>query len=349
MKFEKKFIIFSFTTFFVLQLIFILITNYNLYKEQKHFLFDSIKKKIEICSYRLNCKDVKLDFVLKIDKEKLFELLESKNSFYMLFKEPQFKRYLLRLSLNKKFYFKELKKLQDKVKFGLFIEIGIIIILSLVFTLFLFIPLKAAYKLNETFIKDILHDFNTPLSSLKLNLYLLQKEIGENKRIDKLNYSIAEILSYQENLKHFLNFNVKNKEKFNLKPMIDDILEFYSISYPSIKYENRVDFIVYTNKIAMKSILQNLISNAFKYNIKNGFIKIYIKQNKLYIQDSGVGIKNPHKVFDRFYKENERGIGIGMSIVKKLCDELKIDIQIVVQNGTTIILDLIKISNRSNN
>jgi len=93
--------------------------------------------------------------------------------------------------------------------------------------------------------------------------------------------------------------------------------------------------------------LDNLISNAFKYNKKNGFIKVYLENKKLYIEDSGIGIKNPKKVFNRFYKENERGIGIGMSIVKKLADEFKIKIEIKskINKGTIIILDLNLLTN----
>ncbi|HIE35094.1 MAG TPA: ATP-binding protein, partial [Campylobacterales bacterium] len=54
------------------------------------------------------------------------------------------------------------------------------------------------------------------------------------------------------------------------------------------------------------------------------------------------GIKKPDKVFDRYYKEQDRGIGIGLHIVKKLCDELMIPIHIKSKEnkGTEIGLNL---------
>ncbi len=60
------------------------------------------------------------------------------------------------------------------------------------------------------------------------------------------------------------------------------------------------------------------------------------------IKDTGKGIKHPEKVFTRFYKEQERGIGIGLHIVKKLCDEMKIPIRLEseVNVGSTFELDL---------
>jgi signal transduction histidine kinase len=46
------------------------------------------------------------------------------------------------------------------------------------------------------------------------------------------------------------------------------------------------------------------------------------------IRDNGKGIKNTAKIFDRFYKEHERGLGIGLHIVKKLCDTMHISIYV---------------------
>ena len=65
----------------------------------------------------------------------------------------------------------------------------------------------------------------------------------------------------------------------------------------------------------------------------------------LLIKDSGRGIDNVKKVFERYYKESERGLGIGMHIVKKLCDALGIGIRIESEpgKGTIVALDLGKV------
>jgi len=71
-------------------------------------------------------------------------------------------------------------------------------------------------------------------------------------------------------------------------------------------------------------------------------IFIRFEGENLIIEDTGKGIKNPKKVFERFYKEQERGIGIGLHIVKKLCDELGIAISLTskVGEGSRFILNL---------
>ena len=344
MKNEKNFLILSFIIIFILLFSLISVINYDEYKKAKHHLKDNIKQQLEICSYKLNCSDIKVNFA-KIDKHlKPFILEENKNNYYELFKVKDFTKYYLKLAYPKDLYNKQLSKLKQKIIRKFLVEFAIILVLTFIFVYILLIPLRKAYKINETFIKDILHDFNTPLTTLKLNLFLLKKEIGYNERIEKIEQNISAVLKYQENLKTFLSNNKNQIDIINLKELIDEKLKFYSTNYPNIKYKNEINCTLSINKNAFNSILDNLISNAFKYNKTDGEIKLFMKDKKLYIQDSGIGIKNPNKVFDRFYKENQRGVGIGMNIVKKFCDELKIPIKIKSQinKGSTIILDLKK-------
>ena len=89
-------------------------------------------------------------------------------------------------------------------------------------------------------------------------------------------------------------------------------------------------------------MIDNILSNAFKYNKKNGSVDISYRNTVLEIKDTGKGIKNPKRVFDRFYKEQERGIGIGLHIVKKLCEELDVAITLSskIEVGTLFELSL---------
>jgi len=342
LKFEKKFIFISSGIIFILLFLLILSLNLNIYHKEKHKLIDNIKKELEICSYKLNCQNVDINFVKKNKTLLPIYLYENKHQFFMLFPIKNIPNYYLKLSINKKYYLTKLNKIKRNIIKNIFSQTLFILLITVFLVYILYLPLKEAYKLNETFIKDLLHDLNTPLTTLKLNLYLLKKEIKNNKRLEKIENSINAILNFQKNLKMYLSNSQNQIENFNLKNIIDEKLKLYSSIYPSIKYENSVNCKLKANKTAFEFIIDNLISNAFKYNKKNGYIKIYMKDKKLHIEDSGIGIKNPKKVFERFYKENERGIGIGLSIVKKLTDEMKINIKIISQKnkGTTVILDL---------
>jgi signal transduction histidine kinase len=98
---------------------------------------------------------------------------------------------------------------------------------------------------------------------------------------------------------------------------------------------------IISNPNALSRIVYNLLSNACKYNTSNGFVKVQLKENQLKIINSSYGIKNPSKIFERFYKESDRGLGIGLHIVEKLCDELGIKKELRVEEQiVTLILQL---------
>ena len=59
-KFEKKSFLIGFFLFFIVQFILVIFINYKEYKLQLHYLDASIKKELELCSYKLNCKNIKI-------------------------------------------------------------------------------------------------------------------------------------------------------------------------------------------------------------------------------------------------------------------------------------------------
>ncbi len=57
-----------------------------------------------------------------------------------------------------------------------------------------------------------------------------------------------------------------------------------------------------------------------------------MSKSRFTISNSSYGVKNPSKVFERFYKESDRGLGIGLHIVDKLCNTLDINRSFKVEN-----------------
>ncbi|WP_187648384.1 sensor histidine kinase [Nitrosophilus labii] len=88
------------------------------------------------------------------------------------------------------------------------------------------------------------------------------------------------------------------------------------------------NFVVKSHEGALRQILVNVLDNACKYNKKGGYVKIWTKKDTLFIKDSGIGIENIEKIFDRYYKEHQEGKGIGLHIVKTLCEAMDIDIDV---------------------
>ena len=205
-------------------------------------------------------------------------------------------------------------------------------------------PLQESINTLDMFAKDLIHDLNTPLTAIKLNLKLLEKDenIIKLKPFKRLKKSVETILELQKSLTVLRQNKAFQITKINLCPVIYDVVELHQTNYPDIRFlVECTGFDVRTNENAIKQILQNLVSNAAKYNKPNGYISIYTKEKKLFIQDSGVGIKEPQKIFDREYSA-QNSSGLGLDIVKRLCDAMGVSIEVHSSNeGSVFILEFI--------
>ena len=203
-------------------------------------------------------------------------------------------------------------------------------------------PLKRSIELLDNFSKDLIHDLNTPATSIKLNIELLKTSKDINPKIlTRLEKSSDQISSLHTNLSTLLNNNALISNKIDVNVVIEDILSTYKILYPNIKVKKDIKNLkLNINENALRQILNNLISNAFKYNKKGGEVSVISTNSSLIIKDTGVGIKDTNKIFQRGYKENINGVGIGLDITKRLCNALKIDIDVKSSTqGTTFTLN----------
>jgi len=270
----------------------------------------------------------------------LYKTKEGLKSFYPI---PRSKKYIMSISTKKQNYKAQIQQIKNKTIWNFLAILGVIALLSVIFSFYALSPLRNALRLTQEFIKDILHDFNTPLASLRLNTSMLKDEFQDNKKIQRIEQSVQTVLRLQSHLKSYLKNHKQQNEEFVLDDIVEDIIKILQINYPDITFsQNTNNTKLFTNKEAFQRIINNIVSNAAKYNKQNGYVNIEVKNSKIYITDTGVGIKNPKKIFERFYKEQQRGIGIGLHIVKKLSEELgiKIEVKSKIGEGTTFVLNI---------
>ncbi len=317
------------------------------FNEKVKSLDERILDRMRVCSYTLECSGYEIDFTQKKDQS-IYKLYKTSQGVESYFPIPSSKSNLLVIRMDAKTY--EEKKAQIKRKsIMLFLILEMVVLtLSVLFSFYALRPLRDALHLTEEFIKDILHDFNTPIATLMLNISMMGKKYGRAKQFERIENALATIVMLQNNLKSYLDETLHKEEVFPLREMILQRVEAIKKSYPDIGITVEVDsgVVLQCDKDSFIRIVDNLLSNALKYNMQNGYVKIFYKSKTLYIKDSGIGIKNPKRVFERFYKENQRGIGIGLHIVKKLCDSLGIEIELEseVGKGTLFKLHLDKIT-----
>lgn len=238
----------------------------------------------------------------------------------------------------KKFNVSEVNKLKkDLIIFTILATIFIIIIAFILGKIFLD-PLKKSVVLLEEFIRDATHEMNTPISSILANIEILNMKNIDLKELKRIETSAKRLEKIFKDLS-FLNLNHKVKKDIkllNLKALLEDRLEFFSSLVENKHLKIKIDLedlLIKADKEDIVRIFDNLISNAIKYSNLNETIFIELKDNYFLIKNRGK-IKNLKNLTKKFYRENknEGGFGLGLYIVKKICDSYGFDLKINNKN-----------------
>jgi two-component system, OmpR family, sensor kinase len=222
-----------------------------------------------------------------------------------------------------------------------------------VFSQPLFDNLFKSEKNLDDKIKKTLHELNTPVATILLNTKMLEKHLDDEKnkqRLSRIQSACNDLLGLYDDMEYSIKKEIEKIELDEIaldatisqvKERFDELLVKSDISC-DINIPSNITIL--TDKKGFITAISNLFSNAIKYNKPHGTIKIYFKDNILYIEDSGIGIDHKHLflVFDSFYQENisTKGFGLGLTIVKEFCDSHKITININSKEGNYTIISL---------
>lgn len=338
-RYELEAFLKSFGIYFISLALLLTIVAYFYYKEGVHTINDKLKYEFAMYNYNFENPKFSLDFVDKDNSHSVGKLYFQQEEVFMLFPINGIKsNNRLKVIYPKSAYDEEINKLKKDVFFKYVLLLFILLVISFFYALYAIKPLKdAIYLLNE-FLKDIIHDLNTPVSSLLLNIKMIRSNKSTKNAIDRIELSAKSIGELYKNLEYYIRNTPMQNEEFNITKVIEQRVEYFKALYPHINFELSLeDKRCNCSKEWFIRVVDNIISNSCKYNKAPYLVEIFLSKNFLQIKDSGVGIKNTKKVFKRYYKESQRGLGIGLNIVKKLCDLMNIDIEIKSKTGETVV------------
>lgn len=225
-----------------------------------------------------------------------------------------------------------------KVLFVALVSFFIIALVSYFLVKIALKPFESKIKTLNAFIKDFTHEINTPLSVILLSIEQLEKQY---KNLDSTKFVrmklAAKTLSQTYSDLIFYTFPdtiSSEEENIVMKEAITERLEYFKLFFEQKKLSVSVNLkdgsTLFANKSKINKMLDNLISNAIKYNKKGGSIEISLKERTLSIKDSGCGIDeaNLKKIFERYarFNDDQGGFGIGLSLVQSICKEYRINI-----------------------
>jgi signal transduction histidine kinase len=224
--------------------------------------------------------------------------------------------------------------------------------------------IENAVEREKQFTSDASHELRTPLTVLKGTLeVLIRKPRTQAEYEDKIKYGISEVNRLNNLVDQLLLLaRFENQiqslkiEKVYLNALILDILTRYSLKMNdkkvSVNHTFPEEYYVESDNYLVSIIISNIISNAIKYSNENGEISILLSQNETAtictISDQGIGIakEDLDKIMNPFFRSSPtqhpdvKGSGLGLSIVARLSELLKIKFEIrsEINKGTTVIL-----------
>ena len=136
------------------------------------------------------------------------------------------------------------------------------------------------------------------------------------------------------------------KERLDLSRFVQERIAFFDdlLTSKEITVVQKIEegLIIHFSRLELSRIIDNTLSNAIKYSPSHTKITVSLhdkQQILLSIADQGRGIKDAGKVFERYYRGDKisGGFGIGLSIVKAICDKNRVNVEVVSsrEKGTT--------------
>ena len=219
---------------------------------------------------------------------------------------------------------------------------------------------EASDRLKSAFLANMSHEIRTPLNAIVGFSSLLasaenvvEKELY-NSLISHNNELLLNLINDIIDLSKIeAGYLELHQNWFNLTELLDECVAEYARLLPSVvelltSYPEH-DALVELDKLRIKQILNNFLSNALKNTIR-GYVEVFYEIDKhcvrIGVKDTGRGIPQNmlEKIFERFEKVDSfaQGVGLGLSICKSIVDKMNGRIQVYSQLGlgTTFIAEL---------
>ncbi len=230
---------------------------------------------------------------------------------------------------------------------------------------------RRANSAKSEFLSRMSHDLRTPINGILGMLAIMEERQDEPERQSDCRKKIR---ISTEHLLSLVNDVLQVSKLESGRPSVEEPFDIYdslesctailaaqaeergirlAVEEVDVKHSRLIG-----NPMYLKQILVNIIDNALKYNRPHGAVSIRVKETncqngtadyRFVIEDTGIGMGEDFKkhIFEPFTQEHQgarthyNGVGLGMSIVKKLVDQMKGTIEVDSQVGRGSIFQII--------
>ncbi len=204
---------------------------------------------------------------------------------------------------------------------------------------------EAVVQSQDKFIKNAIHEINTPLSIILTNIDLYNIKHAKNRYLTKIEAGVKII----HNIYNDLSYMAKKdhidhpRSELDLSGLLKERMRFFA----EVARGNHVHFYeeitagiqLCFNETELQRIVDNNISNAIKYSKPGSGAVVRLREEEgsviFEVESCGEPIEEPEKLFERYYRAHQSrgGFGIGLNIVKEICDKYDVQIEVMSEAG----------------
>ena len=231
---------------------------------------------------------------------------------------------------------------------------------------------RQANSAKSEFLSHMSHDLRTPINGILGMLAILEKSEGDLERQRdcrrKIRVSVEHLLSLVNDVLQVSRLESGRpaavEEPFDLRAVLEDCVTILSPLAEERAVQMELDTSglghgrVIGNPLHVKQILMSVIDNALKYNRPHGSVFVRAEETafqegtarcRFVVEDTGIGIGEEFKkhIFEPFTQEhqdartNYNGVGLGMSIVKKLVDQMRGTVTVDSRLGRGSVVEIV--------
>ncbi len=198
------------------------------------------------------------------------------------------------------------------------------------------------------------HDLRQPLQSLSMFTTTLASNLEKESQKKIVSYIDNSVRSLESLFNGLLDISTLDagtlklrRQHFHLKPLIEELsVGFHELtSTKNLKFEVNIgEHVVHTDPVLLNRVIQNLVENAFRYTSEGSVsITTELVNNEVFLSvtDTGIGIpeKKRERIFEEFVqlsnpgRDREKGLGLGLSIVHRICHLLQLPLSVESELG----------------
>lgn len=205
---------------------------------------------------------------------------------------------------------------------------------------------RSEHRALKQFTENAAHEIQTPLAVIRKDLEeMLQAPDLSEEAAHRIRSSLSSVerlsrmtktLLFLTRLEHEKDLR---KEELELRGILEELLEQYQdrLSQKGLFLQKDLDEVTLeADRSLIEVLFSNVLSNAIKHNIEKGWIVIELDQKQLRVRNSGTPLeRDPEAMFGRFSKgdPSSRSSGLGLSIVRKICERYGWKADYKVGNG----------------